>query len=214
MRLSKKERFRRIRDAEIEAYQASYNLEQDPGLRDRYSQLPRAPISLVCCQLVKDVNQGGILRLAEAFRLEDVVFSPEADEATDFAGARGTRVWQPHRWQPAEDAIPELKDKGYQVIAVTISDRAIPLQHLEWSFPTAIVMGEERFGIPSYIEEMCDASVAIPLYGLITSLNVTTAAAIVLNSAMTTYVERNPEFEPAREASRQLFLPTGDLPAR
>ena len=207
MRLTQKERFRRIRDAEIEAAKASYNVEQDPGLRDRYAELPRAPIHLTCCQLVKDVNHGGILRLAEAFRIAEVVYSPEKDGATDFAGSRGTELWQSHRWQPAEEAVAGFAKMGFQTVAVTISERAIPLQDHLWKFPVAIVMGEEKFGIPSYIEEQCDVSLAIPLYGMVTSLNVTTAAAIVLNSALTAYRSEHSDFEPARNASKRLFGP-------
>jgi tRNA G18 (ribose-2'-O)-methylase SpoU len=202
MRISQRERYRRIRESEIAAWQDAYNVERDPGLRDHYGELPRAPIHLVCCPLVKDVNHGGMLRLAEAFRITEVIYSPEADGATDFAGSRGTKVWQPFRWTPAEEAVPELAARGFQTVAITLSERAVPLDAVEWRFPLALVVGEEKFGIPSYVEEQCEVSAAIPLYGLITSLNVTTATAIALNAAITAYAKQNPAFEPARNASR------------
>jgi tRNA G18 (ribose-2'-O)-methylase SpoU len=211
IRLSQKERNRRIRDAQIEAMRSSYNVEQDPGLRDVYAKLPRAPIHLVCCQLVKDVNQGGLLRLAEAYRIEEVVYSPEADGATDFAGSRGTRVWQPFRWMAAEDSVAELKEQGVFTVAITLSDRAVPLADVQWKFPLALVVGEERFGVPSYVEEQCDVSAAIPLYGLVTSLNVATAAAIALNAATSAYAADHLDFQPARGTSRKLLgLPDMD----
>jgi tRNA C32,U32 (ribose-2'-O)-methylase TrmJ len=73
------------------------------------------------------------------------------------------------------------------------------------------VVGAERDGIPPEIEAQCDASVAIPLYGLVTSLNVATATAIVLHSAVEAYAATHPEFEPVRWSSRRLMgLPKAD----
>lgn len=211
MRMSQRERHRRMREAQIAAWNESYNVESDPGLRDVYAEIPRLPIRLICCPLVKDVNQGGMLRLAEAYRLSEVVFSPESDGVTDFAGSRGTRIWQPYRWEAVEYSVPAAKRAGFTTVAVTLSERAVPLSDVPWTFPLAVVVGEEKFGVPSFIETQCDLSVAIPLFGLVTSLNVTTAAAIVINDAVTACFREHPEMEPVRNASRRLLgLPPRD----
>jgi tRNA C32,U32 (ribose-2'-O)-methylase TrmJ len=52
---------------------------------------------------------------------------------------------------------------------------------------------------------MCHVSAAVPLYGIVQSLNVTTATAIALYEAVSAYAKQHPEFEPARQVSRQLL---------
>jgi tRNA G18 (ribose-2'-O)-methylase SpoU len=213
MLISYRERYKRMREAHEEAWEHAGKLEGDPGLREVYEQFPRSQIRLICCQLTKDVNQGGLLRLAEAFRLERVDFSPEEDDAVDMAGNRGTKRWQPYRWIPAENAVAEAKEEGFFTVAITLNERAIPIEQVEWRYPLAIVLGEEKYGIPQEVEGRCEVSAAIPLYGIITALNVTTAGAIALHAATSAYARQNPEFEPARSVSRRLLgLPPVNYP--
>ncbi len=203
--ISWNERQRRMRAALENAWREAENAPEDPGLREAYAELPRAPIRLIACPLKKDVNQGGLLRLAEAFRIERIDFTPEEDGAVDFAGNRGTLSRQPFRWLRAEEAVESARRDEYRCYALTLSVSSQPIRQVRWSFPCALVLGQERLGIPKDIEQMCDESVAIPLYGLVTSLNVTTAAAIALHEAHAAYVAQNPEFVPARNASRELL---------
>jgi tRNA (guanosine-2'-O-)-methyltransferase len=183
-------------------------VELYPGLREAYGAIPRAPIRLICNPLVKDVNQGGMLRIAEAFRIEKVTFSPEEDRAEDFSGHRGSTIWQPYEFVPVEEAVPQALAGGFQLAALTLSDHAIPLEKVSWKFPLALVIGEERYGVPPDIEEQCHFSVAIPIYGIMQSLNVTTATAIALHAATNEYARQNRDFQPVRRASRNLL----DLP--
>lgn len=198
------ERQRRMREALGEAWESAGYQADDPGLRDRYATLQRAPIRLICCPLIKDVNQGGLLRVAEAFRIERVDLAPERDGAVDLSGQRGTARYQPHRWIEPEEAIAEARAEGFRILALTLSPDSIALETVEWPFPVAIVLGSENEGVPAEILQLCDSAVAIPLYGLVTSLNVATAAAIVIHEAI--QVLRAVEgFEPARGISRQLL---------
>lgn len=188
-----------------EAWDRSERTADDPGLRERYPDLPRAPIRIITCPLNKDVNQGGLLRLAEAFRLERMDFAPEGDGAIDMAGSLGTKRLQPYRWLEAGQAVAEAKASGYQTVALTLNPRAAALDRFEWRFPLAIVIGAELDGVPLEIERSCQHAVAIPLYGMIQSLNVTMAAAIVVQRAHGQFVAEHPEFVPARAVSRQLL---------
>ncbi|MGV3613936.1 MAG: TrmH family RNA methyltransferase [Fimbriimonas sp.] len=209
--ISWRERQRRMRAAQGDAWEEAGHIPADPGLRERYDSLPKAPIRLIACPLNKDVNQGGLLRLAEALRIERVDFSPEADGAIDMAGHRGTKGRQPWRWIDAGEAVDEAKAEGYQTVALTLSERAIHFERHEWRFPLAIVLGAEMEGVPPEIEAKCDAAVAIPLYGMVQSLNVAVAAAIVLQHAHSRLVAEHPEIEPARRVSRRLVgLPPVD----
>lgn len=181
------------------------HVAQDPGLREAYASLPRAQVRVICCALGKDVNQGGILRLAEAFRLERVDYEPPYGEPFDFTAATGVEPWQEYRWIEPEKAISEAKAEGYRAYGLTISPDARAIQTVDWSFPCAIVLGEEQKGMRPEVADLCDEHVGIPLYGMIPSINVSTAAAIAVFEAMKAYAREYPEFEPARNASRRLL---------
>lgn len=192
-------------EAHDEAWTQGGKAPGDPGLREAYKEIPRAPIRLIVLPLGKAINHGGLTRVADAYRLERVDFEREGDGAIDFAGQRGTKGWQPWRWIPVEQAISEARSEGYAVAALTLSERSVDLDEAPWRFPLAIVIGEEKEGIPGEIEAECDFSVAIPLYGLVTSLNVVTATALAAHAAIAAYRQTDPEFQPVRNISRGLL---------
>lgn len=194
----------------MDAVKAAGHESADPGLRENFATLPRAPISLVCCTLAKQVNQGGIIRLAEAFRLKSVRFEVEPDDALDMAGARGAGRWLDWQYQHPISAIDEAKAAGSQVICLNLNEQAASIHQVPWRFPCTIVVGEERLGVPEEIEAACDLSAAIPLYGMMQSLNVTHAAVIAVWEALNAYRGVDPSFVPARSVSKKL-MGIGDL---
>lgn len=83
-------------------------------------------------------------------------------------------------------AINRLKREGYFIIAIEITDNAIPHYQLAELVADkdkiAFVLGSEVYGVKNATLELCDASVFIPMYGKGASLNVTTSGGIVLYS--------------------------------
>lgn len=177
----------------------------DEGLRESYADLPKAPVRLIVCPLNKEVNHGGLLRAAEAFRIERISFEREEDGAVDRSGHRGTKRWQPYEWKSSVEAARECLRDGYHLVALSLSEGAVDIGSFTWPFPLALVIGSELSGVSKEIEELCEASVAIPLYGLVQSLNVATATAMALQEAIRGYRLVNPDFMPARQASRKLL---------
>lgn len=203
-RLTFKERQRRMADHLDDVMEAS-KMGTDPGLRREYSELPRLPLTIIACAMGKSINQGGILRTAEAYRVDEVLYEPEEDLKTDFSGGTGAWDWQPFTWMEPKAAIRHCQDQGKTVYALSLAPDAIPLHEVHWQFPAALVLGEEKNGIPAKTVALCDQCVAIPLYGLVTSLNVATACALALQSAVEQYTKQDPDFIPARVLSRRLL---------
>jgi len=143
--------------------------------------------------------------LCDAFRVERLELTPEPDGAIDMAGSRGTKKRQPWKWREVGEAVDAAKAEGYQTVAISLSDRAIPFDEMEWKFPLALVLGAELEGLDPQVEARCDATVAIPLYGIVQSLNVAVAAGMVLQHAIRAYARQYPDFQPARAASRNLL---------
>ena len=179
---------------------------QDPGLRKVFATLPRAPIRIVSCDLDKGINHGNLLRIADCFRLEKVIFSPVSRrKEKDFSGGFAALKWQPYKWQPTLQAVDEARAEGYRIYGLAIGEAAKPLRAIEWQHPCAIVLGQELTGIDEDVLPLCDELLAIPMYGMFDSLNVAVSCALAVESCHSAYVADNPEFEPARTASRALL---------
>ncbi len=192
-------------DAENEAVWDQAEATSSPRLRHIYPSLLRAPIEVIVCPLGKAVNHGGILRAADSFRIERVTFQKEEDGATDFAGSRGARKWQPYSWLSALEAAQQAKEAGRTLVSLTWTPEAVSIFDFNWTFPLSIVAGSEWQGVPDEIVEMSDHVIAIPMFGATGSLNVAVATSIVLSQASMAYHRANPEFIPARPESQQLL---------
>ena len=76
-----------------------------------------------------------------------------------------------------------LKDSGLQIIACSEkTDNYI--YDVDFTKPTAIVMGSEENGINSHIMRLADKIVKIPMQGSIESLNVSVSAGVILYEAI------------------------------
>ena len=59
-----------------------------------------------------------------------------------------------------------------------------PLYKADLKGPAAIVIGSEGSGLGRLVEETCDFTVSIPMFGKINSLNASAAAAVLLYEAV------------------------------
>jgi tRNA G18 (ribose-2'-O)-methylase SpoU len=199
-RLNFRERQRRMQEVGEAAWQ---EIETLPGaIREGYFERPRMPIEILTCPLGKEVNHGGLLRIAESFMLERVLFSFEKDGAHDFSGHRGAMRWQPYDWRHSEELLQETE--GRQVVALTLIDSAVSFDQIDYRFPLSIVVGQEKEGVPEWMVDKAEHAIAIPMYGLMGSLNVATATAIVVQHIASQYAKAH-GFQPIRTESQRLI---------
>ncbi len=98
--------------------------------------------------------------------------------------AQGAQRWVGlHRHHDAATGLRELKAKGFSLYAAHFSDRAVDFRQPDYTQPTAIVLGTEKFGVSEEARAECDAEVIIPMLGMTHSLNVSVAAALILYEA-------------------------------
>jgi tRNA (guanosine-2'-O-)-methyltransferase len=65
----------------------------------------------------------------------------------------------------------------------SISDDAKSIYQLDFSDKVAIVLGNEHRGVSDDAEKLADEKIMIPMFGMVQSLNVSVAAAIILYEA-------------------------------
>jgi tRNA G18 (ribose-2'-O)-methylase SpoU len=71
-----------------------------------------------------------------------------------------------------------LKASGVTCYALETVAHAPTVEEMQWTFPAALILGNERFGLNPEVISACDAVVRIPLFGLKNSLNVVSAFSI------------------------------------
>jgi len=82
-----------------------------------------------------------------------------------------------------EAAIECLHSDHYQVFAAHFSDNALDYRMLDYTGPTAIVLGSELDGISTAAAQQADGHIVIPMRGMTASLNVSVANALILYEA-------------------------------
>ena len=65
------------------------------------------------------------------------------------------------------------------IIAVEQSGKSIPFNEVEYTYPVALIVGNETYGVKPETLELVDKIVEIPMWGINKSLNVIVSAAIV-----------------------------------
>lgn len=96
----------------------------------------------------------------------------------------GTRKWVPVRkHRDLESAVAPLKERGFRILAAHLADRAVDYREVDYTLPTAVLLGQEETGVTSQAVEMADDLVVIPMMGMGLSLNVSVAAALILFEA-------------------------------
>ena len=143
-------------------------------------------LTVVMDQLYKAHNLSAIARTCDAFAIQDVHYIwPESDYRLKSASAAGSDSWVTvNSHADTRSAIQHLKDRGFRVCAAHLTDSAIDYRDYDFTQPTALLMGAEWEGISEEAASLADQHLIIPMCGMVQSLNVSVAAAIILSEAL------------------------------
>lgn len=146
----------------------------------------RQPDLTVCMEGVhKSHNLAAVVRTADAVGVSDVHAIWKNEQMRVSGGsAAGSQNWiDVHNYSATEDAIAELKKQGMQVLVTNLSDSAVDFREIDYTKPTAIILGQEKFGASQKALELADQDIIIPMVGMVQSLNVSVACSVVLYEA-------------------------------
>jgi tRNA (guanosine-2'-O-)-methyltransferase len=114
-------------------------------------------------------NVSAVMRSSEAFGFLGV-------SLIDAPGARFKNFSTP------APAVRELKEQGYQVWATDLETQD-SIDTIDWSRPTAIVLGNEKDGVSEEMRGLVDGRFRIPMLGFSQSFNISVAAALIFYRA-------------------------------
>ncbi len=151
----------------------------------------RLPAAVLLDNVRSMYNVGAFFRVADGVGLEKVCLCgitahPPKKAITKTAlGAEETVAWE-HDWDALQMA-GKMRRAGFAIAAIETSVKSVDLFEWEPRFPVCVAFGNEVEGLCPELLEMAETHVRIPMLGQKTSLNVATAAGIVLYELLRKY---------------------------
>jgi len=152
---------------------------------EEFRQSEKIPVIVVLENIRSAYNVGSIFRTSDAFLLQGIyicgytAYPPHKEIKKTALGAEESVAWK--YVKAIQEAIAEIRSEGFKVYAV---EQAVDSWKLG-SFSTedekvAVIFGNEVTGVEQSTIALCDGVIEIPQLGMKHSLNVATAAGVVL----------------------------------
>jgi len=149
-------------------------------------KLSKNPLLLILEAVEKPGNLGALLRTADAAGIDAVII---CDPHTDFYNPNvirssvGCVFTKQLASASSDDTMRWLKHHSVKIFCTSLQ-AAKPYHQVDFTHPAAIVMGTESTGLSDQWTKHSDANIIIPMQGEIDSMNVSTAAAVVIFEAL------------------------------
>ena len=142
-----------------------------------------AASALLCLWNITDPsNVGALIRSAAALGASAVLLGPGCADPfyrKALRSSMGHCLSMP-LYACGTGELVKLRKAGVSLVAATLSPRAEPLGKSGFQLPLALILGNEGFGLPPEVLEICDAEVFIPMRPDVDSLNVAVAGGICM----------------------------------
>jgi len=144
------------------------------------------PIVVVCDGVAMPANIGMIFRVSEAMGVKQLFLCGNDADLRNKKLRRVARSAE-HGLEIALACdifvcLKELKDDGYQIVALEITDQSVDLRHFSFlqNGKYAVVVGAENYGVSVCALEQSDVAVSVPMFGTNSSMNVVTSLSMLL----------------------------------
>ncbi|HBG70012.1 MAG: RNA methyltransferase [Bacteroidetes bacterium GWF2_43_63] len=155
--------------------------------QEEFREAPKLPLVVLLDNVRSQHNIGSVFRTSDAFRVSEIILCgitatpPNKEIQKTALGATESVAWR--YFENASEAVAQLKQEGFTVVAVEQTHNSLIINTEEWIFPDekiALVLGNEVFGTSDEVLELCDRTIEIPQFGTKHSLNVSVCAGIVI----------------------------------
>ena len=160
--------------------------ELDRKSVEEFKNAEKIPVIAILENIRSAYNVGSVFRTADAFLLEAVyltgytAFPPHKEIKKTALGAEDTVDWK--HFKKTLDTFPVLRGNGFRIYSAEQAVNSHPLHRLEFGIgeKIAIIFGNEVTGVEEETISACDGCIEIPQLGMKHSLNIATAAGVVL----------------------------------
>jgi 23S rRNA (guanosine2251-2'-O)-methyltransferase len=145
------------------------------------------PLLVVLDGIEDPHNLGAILRTADAAGVDGVIVQRRRSASLGGAAAKASAGAVAYvRMATVVNiarTLDALREAGVWTVGLA-GDAATPYDRVDFTLPTAVVLGAEGAGLRRLVRERCDVVAAIPMSGHVDSLNVSVAAGVTLFEAV------------------------------
>ncbi|WP_394131928.1 tRNA (guanosine(18)-2'-O)-methyltransferase TrmH [Shewanella maritima] len=149
--------------------------------------LDNRQVDLTLCldQVHKANNVAAVVRTADSVGIHQIhAIWPDHEMWLSGNTASGSQQWvSTKRHANFAEAKQALKSQDMQILATTFSDSAVDFREIDYTKPTAILLGNERDGVSPEAVAGADQHIIIPMIGMVQSLNVSVAGALIMYEA-------------------------------
>lgn len=153
---------------------------------EEFREAPKNPVIAVLENVRSGYNVGSLFRTGDAFLLEAIYicgyspYPPHKEIRKTALGAEDTVQWK--HFKTAAEAVADLRSLSYRVFAVEQTEKSIPLHQIDFAAAEkiAVIFGNEVTGVEQSTIALCEGTIEIPQWGMKHSLNIATAAGVVL----------------------------------
>ncbi|EAZ92497.1 tRNA (guanosine(18)-2'-O)-methyltransferase TrmH [Crocosphaera chwakensis] len=133
----------------------------------------------------KPHNLSAIIRTCDAVGILDVHCINTTDEFPTFSQvSQGSDKWVfLHSHPNIKTGINHLKRQNFNIYAAHFTDQSLDYREIDYTQPTAILLGAEKWGVSEEAANLVDGHIIVPMLGMVQSLNVSVAAAVILFEA-------------------------------
>ncbi|HEY8447681.1 MAG TPA: RNA methyltransferase [Thermomicrobiales bacterium] len=130
--------------------------------------------------VLRSCDAVGILRVHVVYTIEEPPKEPFA-RTTSASAAKWIEVV---RHDSIEGCYEALRSEGLRILATALAPESQDLYSLDLRQPTALVFGNEHRGVSEEAAKLADGLVIIPMMGMVQSLNISVACAVILFEAL------------------------------
>lgn len=149
-----------------------------------FVDLRQADLTVCLEQVHKPHNVSAVLRSCDAVGIHTVHAVSREEHLMRKDTAMGAEDWVfTQRHSTIENAVEYFHQQDMQVLVTHLAEDAVDFRDIDYTKPTAILLGQEKFGATPQAVALADKKVIIPMVGMVQSLNVSVAAALILYEA-------------------------------
>jgi len=132
-------------------------------------------------------NVSAIFRTCDAVGIAKVnlIYNQESFPRIGKKSSASAFKWvEKEKYKSVEECYNDLRQDGYKIFASSLTDHSKNLYELDLTQKIAIVVGNEHRGVSDSAANLADEVFLIPQFGMVQSLNVSVATAVILYEAM------------------------------
>ena len=154
---------------------------------EEFRAAAKIPLVIVLDNVRSLHNVGSVFRTADAFICNAICLCgitavpPHREIEKTALGATESVAWK--YFQTTLAAIEELKNKGYEIIAIEQAEAGVELENFipDPHKKYALVFGHEMYGVSNEVMQVVDGAISIAQHGTKHSLNISVCAGIVIH---------------------------------